>query len=35
MWNEILIGLFPIGLIFAIVIGYLAEKNNWKITKYI
>ncbi len=31
MINEIVASLVPVGLLIAIVIGYYAHKNNWKI----
>jgi hypothetical protein len=30
-WNEFVDILFPLGFIFASIIGLLAYKNNWKI----
>jgi len=33
-WNEILAGMFPLSIIFSIIIGYLAVKRSWKIAEW-
>jgi hypothetical protein len=33
-WTEIVKGLFPISIIFAIGLAYFAHKYNWRIVKW-
>jgi len=34
MLSDIVMGLFPVGLLSVIFIGYFAVKNNWKIVDW-
>jgi len=33
-WNEILKGLFPLGLLIGMVLAYFADKYDWKIKEF-